>query len=234
MHRGLDDETVERLLRGDRVDDPTARLLARVLRAAAGPATSDDLRGAERIFAAHSAATRQPNGGRTVRFGPRLARSVSLKLVATVAVATAAGGVALAASTGVLPTPLHPGPDRTHSNATPKPTASGATGSSRPSPVPSASAATDAAVAALCEAYQATDPSQRQRALATPEFAPLVMAAGTAEKVPAFCATTTTAAHSSPEPHVSPSPHPTGRPTARPSHPATGRSTPPSPTRQQH
>jgi hypothetical protein len=212
---GLDDIAAERLLDGKCVSDPVAATVSRVLDAATAPAEPDELRHAEAVFAAYAA---RPRRVTTVLFGRRLARLLGLKLVAAVAVATAAGGIALAASTGVLPTPLHPRPAQPHASASPKPAASTkATPSPRPSPAPSASVAPS--IATLCSAYLATEPSQREKALTTPGFAALINAAGGADKVARFCAT---AAERSAAPRATPSRHPTGKPSVQPSHPVTG------------
>jgi hypothetical protein len=219
---GFDDATIERLLRGDRQDDPTAALLARVLDAAAAPATPDELRHAETVFAAHAACAKKRSGLAAVLFG-RTARPLGLNLAAAVVAATAAGGLALAAATGVLPTPLHPRPAQSHSGASPKPVASSAAASLKPRPIPSALTAPN--IAALCTAYSETSQPQRDKALAAPGFAALVAAAGGVENVAAYCAT----AARTPAAHVTPSHHPTGKPTAYPSEPTTGRQSIPAP-----
>ncbi len=221
---GLDISAAEHLLDGDSGSGPTPAMLRRVLDAAVAPAQPDELHHAEAVFAAFAAL---PRRGAAVRFGRKIAGLLGVKLVAAVVAATAVGGLALAASTGVLPTPLHPRPAEPHASAPPNPHASaGATTTSRPSPDPSGSASPN--IAALCAAYTATVASQRDKALATPGFAALVRAAGGPEKVPAYCATT----ERSPAPRVTPSRHPTGRPSAQPSHPAGGLGDTPSPARK--
>jgi hypothetical protein len=222
---GLDDATVEGVLQGDRLQDPTAAALRRVLDAAAAPATQDELRHGEAVFAAYAARThtrRRP----AVLFGRRLGRLLGLKVAVVIAAATTAGGLAWAASTGVLPTPLHPRPTQSHASASPHPVRSSAAASPKPSPIASVART----IAALCTAYQATNPSQREKMVATPGFAPLVAAAGSADKVSAYCAATVarTAA-----PHATPSRHPTGKPTAHPTPPVVpDRQPAPSPDRQ--
>lgn len=205
---GFDEVTSERLLRGDTVAGTAAVSLARILDAAAAPATPDELRRADAVFAAYAGRTGKRRGIVSVLFGARTGRLVGVKLAAAVVAATATAGLAVAA--GVLPTPLHPGPAASHSYASPKPAPSVAA-SQRPSPVQSASIAPT--VAALCAAYWATGPSQREKALGTPAYAALVAAAGGAERVTAYCGPVA--------PSATPSHRTTGKPTAHPSHPTT-------------
>jgi hypothetical protein len=227
-HPGLSDAAVERLLRGDPAGDPTAARLARVLAAAAAPATLDELRHADAICSAYSAHARKHRKAAAVGSGRTSARLLSVKLaIAAAAAATVAGGVAFAASAGILPTPLFPGPAASRGDEPAKPGPSGPARSATPTSPPSAVTVAD--TAPLCAAYQATTLSEREAMLATPAFTLLVAAAGGAAKVPAYCAT---AAERTPAPAVTPTRRPTGKPTVLPSHPSTSREPTRSPARQ--
>jgi hypothetical protein len=201
----LDEVTAERLLRGDTVDDRVAASIARLLEAAAAPATADEMRRADAVLAAYAVRPRKRQGW--------LTRLVGVKLAAAVVAATAASGFAVAAGTGILPNPLHPRP----AEPSPRPAASPAV-SHRPSPIPSTSSA-EPNIAGLCAAYEATAAGQRERKLATAGFAPLVAAAGGAEKVKNYCSPL--AAPSTPR--ITPSHNATGKPSAHPSHPTPAR-----------
>jgi hypothetical protein len=140
-----------------------------------------------------------------------LLKLLTLKAGAIAVLAVGAGGVAVAASTGVLPNPLSPhsqstdpagsnqGNDQTgplHSNATPSPSLVG-----------------------LCKAFQAGAGADHGKALDSPAFRALVSAAGGKDQVDAFCQGVLASAPPSHHPTPSGQPgseattHPTGHPT---------------------
>ncbi|WFE40553.1 hypothetical protein [Micromonospora sp. WMMD998] len=186
--------------------------LARLLAAAAAPATRDELDGEERALAAFRAARAAPAPVAASRPRRRLRVAAALSGLA----ATTVAGVAFAAvrldrgpepvrpsvstSTGVGPSgvgtsgagPSDAGPSR--------PTPSGPPGEASgavPSPAPSVSAAptgapsvpppVDAKLAAHCRAYLAKPERQRAKALTKPGFADLVAAAGGPDQVESYC-----------------------------------------------
>jgi hypothetical protein len=110
------------------------------------------------------------------------------------AVAVLVGGVATAAATGYLPTPLggHPAVVPAHSSATAPPTPSttgqttNATTEDRTSPTTTGSPAPS--VAGLCNAYTAGAGSDHGKSLDNPAFGALIAAAGGRDKVDAYCA----------------------------------------------
>jgi hypothetical protein len=155
--------------------DPLVDLLA-----AAAAATPADPAGEEAAVAAF-----RMTRGRLVAPAPPVRRSVLAGLLtvqaAAVVSAAAVGGLALAASTGVLPSPLHPepapAPTVTHRPTTP----------ARASTNPGASAAASGLLG-LCQAYHILPVAERGRALDTPAFGDLVVAAGDKANVEGFCA----------------------------------------------
>ena len=124
-----------------------------------------------------------------------LAKLLTAKIAAAAAVlAVAAGGVATAAATGYLPTPLGGNPTTapTHSvtsttSATPSSADAGdsddhgaALSPGSPPPPPS--------LTGLCNAYTAGAGSAHGKALDSPPFRALITAAGGKDKVDAYCA----------------------------------------------
>jgi len=99
----MDRTTAEKLLRGDRTGHP----LDRVLAAARAPATGHELAGEAAATAAFRAAAQEPAGRRPALLRSVLGRMLTLKVVAA-AFATSAtvGGVALAANTDTLSSPI--------------------------------------------------------------------------------------------------------------------------------
>lgn len=187
-HR-IDREAAERLLgaheRGSyrhpvrgvpaRGHDPLADLLA----AAAATSPADPV-GEEAAVAAFrmaqwSSTAPDPPGRRSV-----LTRLLTVQ-AAVVVGAAATGGLALAASTGVLPTPLHPAPPAA-TTVTDRPTTP-----ARSSTNPGASAAASGLLG-LCHAYDAKVGAERGHALETPAFGDLVVAAGGKANVESYCA----------------------------------------------
>ncbi|MFD8590726.1 hypothetical protein ACFV1B_14460 [Streptomyces sp. NPDC059637] len=130
----LSEETAERLLRGDPVDtsDPVARELAALLgaarQAASGPGRGEPLPGEEAAVAAFRAARTGADGAGALR-GLRTVRGAVVAAVA----ALAFGGVAIAAGTGLIPTPFGDGgPDRPASTPTASAGPTGGSASSTP------------------------------------------------------------------------------------------------------
>ncbi|MFG3579913.1 hypothetical protein [Micromonospora chersina] len=193
-HR-MDQETVERLLVGpaaDAQDGPEA--LVRFLAAVRAAPRPHELSGeGAALQAFRMAQAGDPFPLRVSRPVRRLrAGLVGAKLALAALLATATGGVALAAVTGHLPGPLGSG----GADTTASPSA-GVDGQPTPTGDPShpstpASGPTDRpgsrpGLAGLCTAYQAKKNEDRGRALEAPPFADLVSAAGGPEKVPAYC-----------------------------------------------
>ena len=155
-----------------------------------------------------------------------VAKLLTLKAAAIAVAAVSAGGVALAASTGVLPlnqapeNPSHSVPASDHStgpNATPSPSLVG-----------------------LCTAFLAGAGEDHGKALENPAFSALVTAAGDPENVDSFCAElgVTEPGADRGSGSGSPTDHPTGKPsdvgptqlpTTPPSHPTGRPTTPPKP-----
>jgi len=220
----LNAETAEQLLDGHPVARRHARGLAERLAAASTAAFPGELAGEDAAAAAYiavSAADLAPLAGRkSVMRSAVIAKLLTLKAAVIAVTAVSAGGVALAASAGVLPNPLAPqnpgrsteAPDRTGGpHATPSPSLVG-----------------------LCTAYLAGVGVDRGKALGNPAFTALITAAGGKDKVEAFCIGLGVTApgsgrgngpteHPTSEPsHPNPTKHPTGgpsHPTGTPTHP---------------
>jgi hypothetical protein len=233
--RRLDAVAAERLLDGDGggpaylvglIASATARPnpseLAREDAAAAAfvAARDDAVRGAAALRRSAPRAAHGP-----VRARPRRGRLVPAKAaVLGVALALAAGGLALAATTGVLPSLRHvdgplTGPaGRTGASSHPsKPAGAGVDATVSGPAGPAGSASPAPSLDGLCHAYLAQvgvdgDLKARQN----PAFAALFTAAGGVEKTTAFCqarlsgATASAPGKSSPHPTGPPSPHVTG------------------------
>jgi hypothetical protein len=193
--------------------------LVRLLNGMRSQARPDELAGEALAMAAYRAANLgsvpQP------RRRSMLAKLLTLKAAAAAAVAiTATGGVALAASAGVLPNPMSDrGAPATEpsAHATGKPSTAGAkkAGSAAPSP----------SLVGLCQAYAAGASSNPGKALENPAFQVLITSAGSKEKVDGYC-DNVLAAHEAARtapgnaPTVRPSKAPATRPSAKPdSHP---------------
>ena len=171
--RRLDDDTADQLLAGQPVPGMTFGELADRLSAASVETFPGELAGEEAVRAAFRAANvdRVARGSRSPISESAVAAKLRTLWVAVVAAAAlSVGGVALAASTGVLPNPLAPT----------QPTLA-STRSNDPNGKPSPS------WVALCTAYFAGAGDTNQHVLANPAFAALVKAAGGAESVATFC-----------------------------------------------
>jgi len=217
--RRIDPDTADRLLAGD-VGGP--KHLADLLHRAAAPARPGELAGEDAAVMAFWSARRAPvpGGRRPSTLRPAWAASLSLKVAAVAFVATA-GGLALAAGTGVLPNPLRDdtpaavpvstshawGDGRSSAGAGP---ASPASASPRATPSP--------ALVGLCHAYQERVATNPGMALDSPAFASLIAAADGKDRVPAYCEALLS--NESPVPKPKPSKsggHPTGPPSPHPS-----------------
>ncbi|SCL33239.1 hypothetical protein GA0070624_4691 [Micromonospora rhizosphaerae] len=194
----------ERLLdaaRAGRRPSPDADPLVQLLAAAAAPANPGELSGEGQALAAFRAARAAPAPVRAAR-----RRRIGAGAVAWLAglAATATAGAAFAAVS--LDRPEEPAPP----SAPTTPGSSGADGSQSQTPGggttgggPRASPSTAGApstagggpgrpadtqqLTGLCRAYLAKPAGQRARALETPTFADLVVAAGGADRVDGFC-----------------------------------------------
>jgi hypothetical protein len=142
-----------------------------------------------------------------------LLKLLTVKAAVVGAVVAGTGGVALAASTGALPNPMHSHPvpaasvDPSHPGG--RPATSDHPGNADPSP----------SLVGLCHAYTAGAGSEHGKALDSPAFQALLSAAGGTSNVDGFCTKllATAAAH----PDAAPSDHPGARPSDVPTaHPA--------------
>jgi len=226
----IDRDTAEALLRGVPATRHAAGPLGAHLDAACAPGHPHELAGRSASVAAFRAAHQQPAAQqrRTSMIKTWLAKLLTVKAAALLTV-TAAGGMALAATTGALPNPLTDTPAATPSaaHATGRPTATPSHPDRRPTAMPSAS------LLGLCHAYTAGAGADHGKALSDPAFTDLITAAGGTDKVTAFCASilASAAANAASHPaapadtahptgtHGPGDTHPTGEPTSHPSGP---------------
>jgi hypothetical protein len=203
----LDDETTERLLAGrlDPADAPPGyAAVAKLAAAATAPGTTEELAGEPEAVARFAARAR--SGFRTRASSTRRAgvprRLLTVKAAAAVLVAALSiGGVAAAA--GVFPAPARPDADHGPGNPGRGPTAT--TGQSGAATTTDGKAAdrehgngtatgpdaTGPAKDGLCRAWQAGQGGQHGKREDTPAFRALAAAAGGADKIAAYCQTTT-------------------------------------------
>ncbi|MEU8013156.1 hypothetical protein [Micromonospora parva] len=180
-------------------NSPSAEPVAALLAAAAGPVRAGELAGEEAALAAFRAARADPAAAAPQPTRRRRLRTGVVAWIGAVA-ATATAGAAFAAVTrDRAPDPVAPAPSS--SSPSPQPGASRPEESGRsvapglPSPGASSPAtATPPAgptlanqLPGLCRAWQAKKPDQREKALRTPGFHPLVTAAGGPADVEAYC-----------------------------------------------
>jgi hypothetical protein len=186
-NRPFDRDTAERLLRGEPAIRAGHPRLDGLLAAAAAPASRRELAGEDAAVAAFAAAhLASPQSPRRISMlKSTLAKLLTVKVAAACVAVGGAGGVALAASTGTLPGPLHKpaahkSADPSHSPA-PRP-------SGTPSARPSISAP-PADLLKLCEKYAGHPGDQRRNDLDKPEFGRLVQGAGhkDRDRVDHFC-----------------------------------------------
>jgi hypothetical protein len=214
--RQLTAEVAEQLLNGHPDVPRHARRLADRLALASAAAFPGELAGEDAAAAAFTAVVGadlvpQP-GRRPMSKSAVVAKLLTLKVAAIALAAVSAGGVALAASTGVLPNPLAPS---NPGHSTPGPSR-GSGSDATPSP----------SMIGLCTAYLAGAGADHGKALESPAFSALITAAGGKDNVDAFCAALGVTAPGSGRGAGSPSgqpttqpgatDHPTAEPTAHP------------------
>ncbi|MEV6345976.1 hypothetical protein [Actinoplanes sp. NPDC051851] len=211
----MDRKTAESLLRGDRTVLRPGDPLGELLSLAKAPATDQELAGETAVMAAFRAAAHSPEPVPTRRRSMlkiTLAKLLTVKVAAIAFASTAAvGGVALAASTGALPNPIHEGKPSASASHSAKPKPSGSA-----LPKPSGSALPK--IADLCREFNGKDKDHRGQALDDAHFGELVKQAGKKDRehVEKFCARL-------PKPSGSAFPTPSGSfspPSTRPSHDA--------------
>jgi hypothetical protein len=205
--RPLSAETAELLLDGHPVAARHAQRLAQRLAAASAPGFPGELAGEAAATNAFLAAVGTnpalSPGRRTMTKSAVVAKLLTLKAAAVAVAAVSAGGVALAASTNVLPNPFAPA---NPAHSTPAP--GGPT--NRPDATPSPS------LVGLCTAYLAGAGADHGKALESPAFSALITAAGGKDNVDAYCAGRGVTAPGSTHSTSEPSEHPTGQPTTHP------------------
>lgn len=199
--RRIDRVTAEQLLRGVPVDAPGVRgggvgRLAGVLAAAAAPVRVGELAGEEAAVVAFREARLGPavESRRQSMIQSALAKLLTVKVAALTIGFTALGGVALAAGTGTLPTPLDRGPSAHPTSSPSAGSQEGAGGPESPRPSPSlkgkgagSKGTPSPSMVGLCRAYAAKPVGARGKALESPAFTALVTAAGGKQNVAAFC-----------------------------------------------
>ncbi|MFB9307556.1 hypothetical protein, partial [Kibdelosporangium philippinense] len=213
--RRIDRRTAEHLLRGepDREQAAGSDALSGLLAAASAPAHEAELAGEQAALAAFRAAHLAPVTQlrrRSMLIKTALAKLLTVKVAATAVTAVAAGGVAVAAVTGNLPTQRGDSP-----TVPPMGAVSSMTGPATPTPSIVSSQASDAAdknatgknptdnnaadkttsgsgapspsLVGLCQAYTAGAGAEQGKALDNPAFTVLITTAGGKDKVPAYC-----------------------------------------------
>ncbi|MFF5259250.1 hypothetical protein ACFY4C_09925 [Actinomadura viridis] len=229
-------DAAERLLDGASGDPwTTPEPLVGLLAAASAPARDGELDGEEAAVAAfHTASSRSARAAREAgRRRSGLTRLLPVR-VAVVALATtaAAGGVAVAGHVNGLP--LGPLSSKQTPSSSGGPLGGSGTSLSPDGTPPDGRAAspsaTPPAMAGLCRAYLAADPSDRARELDRPSLRALVEAAGGASKVPAYCAALAESPRKGKETDGG---SPSGTPTHRSTTPTPSRSVTPTPKGRQ-
>ncbi|MFF0374744.1 hypothetical protein [Actinoplanes missouriensis] len=196
----MDRKTAESLLRGGVPGHPVAEVLS----AAKAPATERELAGEAAAMAAFRSAVAAPAAAR----GRPMLRFLSFKVAAAAFATTATvGGVAVAASTGSLPSPIFASSSAKPSPSSPSPSPSSPSPSSlspsssspssprafsprpkvSPSTKPPSSAKPRADLAGLCREFDGRDRDGRSRALNDDRFGELIERAGRRERVERFC-----------------------------------------------
>jgi hypothetical protein len=186
--RRLDRATAEHLLDGAGTGATSGHeALGRLLAAAAAPPRDGELGGELAAMAAFRAArlTPVPEPRRPSMMKMAMAKLLTVKAAAVLAV-TAAGGAALATTTGAVPNPLSDKPNGAAVSAAPSrpggdhppSAAAGPDGGGSPSP----------SLHGLCRAYAAKGGVERGRSLDSSAFRVLVGAAGGKDRVEAYCA----------------------------------------------
>ena len=165
---------------------------------------------------------------RSLALGQRFGQLLTIK-VAVAATILAAGGIAVAASSGQLARGLTGGAVAVSARPTPPSVRHPSTGRGEaptlsPRPIPEASTA---AFTESCRVFTALNSEGQKHALRGPAFARLVQAAHGRSRVTAFCASLLAGASSEPAPPSSPAPP---KKSAHPTHP----SHPPHPSHPAH
>ncbi|RSM56763.1 hypothetical protein DMH04_56720 [Kibdelosporangium aridum] len=249
--RRIDRRTAEQLLRGEPVREQAAGsdALSGLFAAASAPARAGELAGEQAALAAFRAA-RLASVPRLRRrwmlIKTALAKLLTVKVAATAVTAVAAGGVAVAAATGNLPTQRGDSP-----TVPPMVTVSSTTGPVTPTPSIVTTGPPDAAgknatdenhknpgdtnaadkttsgdgspspsVVGLCQAYTAGTGADPGKALDNPAFTVLITTAGGTDKVSAYCTDLLGT-----QPGQSSAAHPTGKSTTLPTGPGEARPT---------
>jgi hypothetical protein len=191
----LDEDTADRLLCGrlDPADTPPAYApVARLVKAATGPATPEELAGEAAAIAAFTALAHADPPTPVLRRASMPSKFLSVKAAAAVLAAVLSVGGVAAAATGMLP-------GRAAQQATDH--ASSAVGGGSPAQAQgngqSAAKGPDASGSAkngLCQAWQSGQGGSNGKREDSTAFQALAAAAGGADKVDAYCQTATTAA----------------------------------------
>jgi hypothetical protein len=193
----LDEDTADRLLRGrlDPADAPSAYApVARLVKAARGPATPEELAGEAAAIAAFTAAVHADPSTLVPRRATMPSKLISVKAAAAVLAAVLSVGGVAAAATGLLP-------DRAAQQATDHASSAAGGGSAAQAQgnggqgTANGPDATGAAKAGLCQAWQSGQGSTNGKRMDSTAFQALATAAGGADKVAAYCQTSTTASH---------------------------------------
>jgi hypothetical protein len=213
-NRRIDRRTVERMLDGDPFDAADRHpALAGLLVAAAVPGRPAELGSEQACVAGFRAAhlAPVPQTRRLSMIKTAVLKLLTVKVVIAACATTAAGGVALAASTGNLPNPLDKhgsagssrmgtapdseksksshGGDRDDDGKNGKNAKDGNGGTDgKPGNGPDASHAPSPSLVGLCHAYDSGNKAEHGKALDNPAFTVLITTAGGRDKVDAFCA----------------------------------------------
>jgi hypothetical protein len=204
--------------RAARLAAPATRSLATLSPSTLSPATMSPATMSPSTMspATVSPATVSPTHARPDR--PAWGRALAVKFAA-LALALVAGGVAVAASVGVIPGSSTPPPANSASASIVDATTTTPAAAVSPSPRPSLPADIDG----LCRAFQNEAIVDSAAAAHNPRFAELIAAAGGVEKLASFCESVlaTAAPHGSGPPSAQPGhsndaspPHATGKPSA--------------------
>ena len=196
----LDEDTADRLLSGrlDPADTPSAYApVARLVKAATGPAAPEELAGEAAVIAAFMAMAHANPPTHVPRRASMPSKLFSVKAAAAVLAAVLSVGGVAAAATGMLP-------GRAAQQATDH--ASSAVGGGSPAQAQGSSQsaakgpdATGSAKNGLCQAWQSGQGGTNGKREDSTAFQALATAAGGADKVDAYCQTATTAAGHAPD-----------------------------------
>ncbi len=213
--RRLRTYTAEQLLRGRPVGPLASRdanrdALTDLITAAAAPARASELGGEQEAVAAFRVARLTPATQlrRPSMIKTGMAKLLTLKIALAAAGALAAGGVALTAGTGHIPSQF----GGTSANSHASTHASTHSDAARPAAHPNASPSPS--LRGLCSAYTAGVSTSHGKALDNPAFTALITAAGGKDNVAKFCA-----AMLGSKPGQSHATHPTGPPATHPAGP---------------